>query len=84
MDEALTNRINNLMDMTLQRLETEVQSAPPEVMQHTAMSVFNLYSLKETLKNAATRSMLEEKAIKQVVDNLRKGNGGVSGNVKLP
>lgn len=87
MDEALTNRINVLMDRMVSRLEEASIKAPVEALPHVAGAVFSLYSLKEGIKSQRSRSELEEKAIQTFVDNFqREINGGVKPklNIDLP
>lgn len=75
MPEEIVTRINALMESLLTRLEAEVKDGPPQILEHTAVSVLNLYSLKNTLMNASERSRLEEQAIKEVVKTIQMNNG---------
>lgn len=85
MHEGHVERINQLMELLLQRLETDVRSLPPEKLESITNAICSVFSFKEAMTNVEDRTRLEERAIKQFMRFMGE-NGGMppQGGIKLP
>lgn len=76
MDEVRINKINELFDNMIHRLEVEIRQASAEDFEHIADVIITLFETKEDLQNSERAMMASEKLTKMVIDRL-KGDGGI-------
>lgn len=85
MQEGHVERINQLMEALIMRLETDVRKLPPDQLEHITNAICSVFSFKEAMTNVEDRTRLEERAIRQFM-RFMGDQGGMppQGGIKLP
>jgi hypothetical protein len=74
MDETMQNRINTLTDHLILQLENDIKNCPPEKFDHVAMTIMNLYAMKESVRQGDMQLYAQTELLKKIGKNLDNGN----------
>lgn len=73
MDEALQNRINQLVEHLILRLENDIKNCPPDKFDSVAMTIMNLNVMKENINTGDRQQFVQEQLIKKISRKMDEG-----------